>query len=113
MSSAPPRMRARAALTLIAPLVAIYIVSQFLRNSVGVIAPDLAVELALSPAEIGLLSSAFFFTFAAVQIPLGLALDRFGPRLCLTIGAAITTLGTVVFALAGNPATLILGRALF
>ena len=50
---------------------AIYVVSQFLRNSVGVIAPDLAAELALSAAEIGLLSSAFFFAFAAAQIPLG------------------------------------------
>ena len=50
---------------------AIYIVSQFLRNSVGVIAPDLADEIGLSPAEIGLLSSTFFFAFAAVQIPAG------------------------------------------
>ena len=61
-------------------LVSIYIVSQFLRNSVGVIAPDLAAELGLSAAEIGTLSSAFFLAFAAVQLPLGKALDRFGPR---------------------------------
>ena len=58
------------------------------------------------------MSSTFFFTFAAIQIPLGMALDRFGPRLCLVVGAAITVLGAVVFAAAASPDVLILGRAL-
>src|SRR6516165_5981793 len=93
------------AITLVATLVSIYIVSQFLRNSVGVIAPNLAADLGLSPAEIGLLSSIFFLAFAAVQIPLGMALDRFGPRLCLVVGA-------IVFACAASPSVLIFGRAL-
>lgn len=101
-----------AAVTLVATLVAIYIVSQFLRNSIGVIAPNLAAELALSPAEVGLLSSVYFFTFAAVQIPVGMALDRFGPRLCLVVGAAITVAGAIVFACAASPGVLILGRGL-
>src|SRR5262249_36618738 len=99
-----------AAITLVATLVSIYIVSQFLRNSIGVIAPNLAADLDLSPAEIGLLSSIFFLTFAAVQIPLGMALDRFGPRICLVVGAAVTVIGAVVFACAANPAVLIFGR---
>ena len=55
-----------AAVALVATLGALYIVSQFLRNSIGVIAPNLAAELGLSPVEIGLLSSVFFFVFAAV-----------------------------------------------
>jgi predicted MFS family arabinose efflux permease len=101
-----------AAVALVATLVAIYIVSQFLRNSIGVIAPNLAGELGLSAAEIGLLSSTFFFTFAAVQIPVGMALDRFGPRLCLVVGAAITVAGALVFAAATSPGVLILGRGL-
>jgi len=100
------------AITLVATLVSIYIVSQFLRNSVGVIAPNLAADLGLSPAEIGLLSSIFFLAFAAVQIPLGMALDRFGPRICLVVGAAITVVGAVVFACAASPGVLIFGRAL-
>jgi MFS family permease len=97
---------------LVGTLIAIYVVSQFLRNSIGVIAPNLASELAMSPAEIGLMSSAFFFAFAAVQIPLGMALDRFGPRRCLLAGAAITVLGAIVFAAAPSPAVLIGGRVL-
>jgi predicted MFS family arabinose efflux permease len=98
--------------TLVATLVSIYIVSQFLRNSIGVIAPNLAHELGLLPAEIGLLSSTFFLTFAAAQIPLGMALDRFGPRICLVAGAVITVVGAIVFACAASSAVLIFGRAL-
>ena len=86
-SASPPGVAAAAIVVLVGTLISIYIVSQFLRNSVGVIAPNLAAELGLSPAEIGTLSSAFFFTFAAVQIPLGVALDRFGPRRCLLVCA--------------------------
>ena len=41
-----------------------------------------------------------------------MALDRFGPRVCLVLGAAITVVGAMVFALAPTPAVLILGRAL-
>jgi predicted MFS family arabinose efflux permease len=97
---------------LIATLVANYVVSQFLRNSIGVIAPNLAQELALTPAEIGLLSSIFFFLFAAIQIPLGMALDRFGPRICLAVGSAVTALGCIAFASAASPHGLIAARAL-
>jgi sugar phosphate permease len=56
------------ALAILATLGVLYIVSQFLRSSVGVIAPNLAAEVGLSPLEIGLLSSAYFFVFAAVQL---------------------------------------------
>jgi len=93
-------------------LVSIYIVSQFLRNSVGVIAPDLAAELGLSAAEIGTLSSAFFLAFAAVQLPLGIALDRFGPRRCLVVCTGIAIVGAILFASATSPGGLIVARAL-
>ena len=111
IESASPSASSRAAVALVGTLIAIYIVSQFLRNSVGVIAPDLAAELDLSPAEIGLLSSVFFFAFAAVQIPLGMALDRFGPRRCLIACVAITVAGILVFASATSTLGLIAGRA--
>jgi MFS family permease len=100
------------ALAIVATLGVLYIVSQFLRNSVGVIAPNLVSEVGLSPLELGLLSSAYFFVFAAVQLPLGVALDRFGPKLCLLVSAAITVAGCLVFALSSSAAGLIAGRAL-
>ncbi len=117
-SKAPPGPVARPAIPLsatvilVATLGGIYVVSQFLRNSVGVIAPDLARELTLSAAEIGLLSSTFFFSFAAAQIPLGVCLDRYGAKICMLVCAAIATAGAVLFAIGTNPGTLIAARVL-
>ena len=90
------------AIAVVVTLGVLYIVSQFLRNSVGVIAPNLAAEVGLSPIQLGLLSSIYFFCFAATQLPLGVALDRFGPKQCMLMSVAVTVLGCVVFAMAGS-----------
>ena len=100
------------ALSVVAILGLLYIVSQFLRNSVGVIAPNFAAEVSLSPIEIGLLSSIYFFAFAATQLPLGVALDRFGPKRCMLVSIAVTVAGSVAFALAHDVFGLVVSRAL-
>jgi len=97
---------------LIVSLIAIYAISQFLRNSIGVIAHDLARQLDLSATQIGLLSSTFFFSFAAAQIPVGIAIDRYGPKRTMLATAVLAVAGTVLFALAPSAATLIAARAL-
>jgi MFS family permease len=102
----------RGVVTLVAALAAIYLVSQFLRNSVGVIAPDLAAEIGLSAGEIGLLSSAFFFSFAAAQIPLGIAIDRYGPKRCMLACAGVAFAGALLFAVATTATGLIAARVL-
>jgi MFS family permease len=99
------------AIAVVVTLGALYVVSMFLRNSVGVIAPDLAAEMNLSPIQIGLLSSIYFFAFAATQLPLGLALDRFGPKLCMLVSIGFTVLGSVLFAVAHEAGGLIAARA--
>jgi predicted MFS family arabinose efflux permease len=104
--------RSETALFLIAVLVALYAISQFLRNSIGVIANDLARELHLSATQTGLLSSAFFFAFAAVQIPIGILIDRYGPKQTMLATAVLTVAGTVLFALAPSASMLIAARAL-
>ncbi|MBX6426642.1 MAG: MFS transporter [Variibacter sp.] len=111
-NDAPIRLTSVVGLTLIATLVATYMVSQTLRNSIGVIAPNLAAELGLSASQLGLLSSAFFISFAAAQVPLGLALDRFGPKLCILVCTAIVIVGTGLFASAETPGALIFARVL-
>jgi MFS family permease len=107
-----PSPRAGSIAVLIAALAAIYNVSQFLRNSVGVIANDLARELDLSATEVGLLSSAFFLAFAAAQIPVGIAIDRYGPKRTMLASAVICIAGTGLFARAETGAALIAARAL-
>ncbi len=101
-----------AAAAIVATLCVVYVISQFLRNSVGVIAPNLAAEVGLSAVQIGLLSSTFFFAFAAAQIPLGLAIDRFGPKRCMMACAAVIVLGALLFANATSATALIAGRIL-
>ena len=97
------------AIAVVVTLGVLYIVSQFLRNSVAVIAPNLAAEIGLSPIQIGLLSSIYFFCFAATQLPLGVALDRFGPKLCMLVSIGFTVLGCVLFAVADDAGGLVLG----
>ncbi len=115
-TSATPQRRvslfSALALAIIVTLGVLYIVSMFLRNSVGVIAPNLAAEIGLSPLEIGLLSSIYFFCFAITQLPLGVALDRFGPKRCMLVSIALTVVGCAVFALAPSVGGLVAGRAL-
>src|SRR2546423_9901506 len=112
MHSPAGPLGSRGIVTGVGSLAAIYLVSQFLRNSIGVIAPDLAAEIGLSGGEIGLLSSAFFFAFAAAQLPLGLAIDRYGPKRCMLVCAAIAFVGAAEFAIAPTPAGLIAARVL-
>ena len=89
-----------------------YFFSYFYRVVNAVIAPDLVADLDLSPGGLGLLTSTYFLTFAAFQLPLGVLLDRFGSRrteACLLVFAAI---GAFIFARAESVAGLIAGRAL-
>ena len=99
-----------AAIALFATLVAAYVLSQFLRNSIGVIAPDIAAEMHIAASEIGVLSSAFFFAFAAVQLPLGVAIDRFGPKRCMLACAAVVIASALLFAAGRTPAELVAAR---
>ena len=57
-----------------------YVLSQFFRTAIAVVAPELARDLHLDPTRLGILSSAWFWAFAAAQIPIGIALDRWGSR---------------------------------
>lgn len=88
------------------------LVSQFLRSAVGVIAPNLVTELNISAAGLALLSSSFFLAFAIAQIPIGMLIDRFGPRMTMLWSTAIAVAGCIVFALGPDQNTLILGRVL-
>jgi len=99
-------------LIVVAPFSAGYFLSQLYRSVNAVLAPRLVAELGLSAADLGLLTSAYFLAFAAGQIPLGLLLDRFGPRriqACLFVVAAA---GALVFSVGESKWVLTLGRAL-
>ena len=101
-----------AIVALVGTLCSTYVISQLLRNSIGVIAPDLAAELDFSASQIGILSSLFFFSFAAAQLPLGIALDRYGPKRCMLACAVVVIAGALLFASAATSTGLIAARIL-
>ncbi|MBL8700580.1 MAG: MFS transporter [Alphaproteobacteria bacterium] len=86
--------------------------SYLLRGTNAVIAPQLAAEFAIAPADVGVLTSAYFAAFAAAQIPLGVLLDRYGPRRVNGTLFLIAGLGAFVYAHAASVPMLALGRAL-
>ena len=94
------------------PFAFAYVLSYLYRTVNAVIAPDLVARFELSPAQLGLLTSAYFLTFAAFQLPLGLLLDRFGPRRTDAVLLLVAAVGAFLFAAAGDVFALGLGRAL-
>ncbi|MCS6827531.1 MAG: MFS transporter [Caldilinea sp.] len=91
---------------------AAYFLSYFYRSANAVIAPDLARELALDASQLGLMTGLFFVAFAAVQLPLGVGLDRLGPRWVTSTLMLVGAVGSLLFASAHSFAALALGRAL-
>lgn len=85
--------------------------STLLRNVNAVLAPDLMGALALTPGELGLLTSAFFFAFALVQLPVGIALDRWGPRRVQLVMMLVGAVGALLFARGTGFGQLVVARA--
>ena len=89
-----------------------YFFSALLRAVTATLAPAFSAELGLHAADLGLLAGVFFLGFAAMQLPLGRALDRFGPRRVLVSLLAVAVLGCGCFALARSLPALIAARTL-
>jgi nitrate/nitrite transporter NarK len=72
----------------------------------------LIADFGLDASDLGLLTAAYFLAFAAFQIPLGILLDRFGPRRVQAALLLVAALGAAVFAAGNGLAQLMAGRAL-
>jgi MFS family permease len=102
----------RAFLPILAVLYVLGFANLFLRQSFGVVAPELEREMALSPAVLSTIASSLFFAYALMQIPTGMLLDRFGGRVVMSTMLVFTALGTALFAAGGSAETLTLARIL-
>ena len=87
-----------------------YVLSALLRAVTATLAPVFSAELALDGAQLGLLAGAYFLGFALMQLPLGSALDRFGPRRVLLALLAVAAAGCMAFAAARGLTQLLLAR---
>ncbi len=83
-----------------------------LRVNNAMIVPALVDEFGFGPAELGFVTSAFFVAFALAQLPIGLALDRYGPRRVVATLLAIATIGCLVYVTATGMVGLTVGRFL-
>src|SRR3990172_11911791 len=77
-----------------------YFLSYAFRAINAIISQDLVRDLGLAPAQLGLLTAAYFFTFALAQLPLGVLLDRFGPRRVEAVLLLFAAAGTGIFSAA-------------
>ncbi|HEY7611256.1 MAG TPA: MFS transporter [Alphaproteobacteria bacterium] len=111
-AAAAPYGAARLALVVLVPFAAGYFMSYLYRNINAVVGRYLIDELKLSGADIGLLTAAYFFTFALAQIPLGILLDRFGPRRVNSALLCVAGAGAVLFSFGHDRDALMLARGL-
>lgn len=88
-----------------------HFMSSLLRNVNAILAPQLVDALGLTPVQLGLLTSAYFLTFALAQLPVGMALDRFGPRRVQCCMLWLAVLGALAFAGSREFNQLVIARA--
>jgi MFS family permease len=89
-----------------------YFMSYLFRSVNAVIAPNLQRDLGIGAGDLGTLTAAYFVTFSLFQLPLGILLDRFGPRRVQAGLLLCAALGAVVFAIGSSLGHLVIGRAL-
>lgn len=89
-----------------------YFFSTLLRAVMATLAPVFSAELGLAAGQLGLLAGAYFLGFAAMQLPLGSALDRWGPRRVAVGFLAVAVAGCLAFAAARSLGQLLLARLL-
>jgi MFS family permease/predicted transcriptional regulator len=89
-----------------------YYLSYLFRTINALIAAPLTLEVGLDAGDLGLLTSVYFLTFAAAQIPIGILLDRYGPRQIQSVLLVAAAVGAALFAVADNLPLLFVGRAL-
>ena len=96
---------------LLVPLWGLFLLSQFYRSTIAVIGPELTREIGLSAEGLGMLSGTFFVAMAVMQIPVGMLLDRFGPRRVIGALLGFVVAGSLAMAAGGTLVQLVAAQA--
>lgn len=102
----------RLVLAVFLPFAAGYFLSYLFRTINASISPLLASEFGLDATETGLLASVYFLVFACAQLPIGVLMDRYGPRRVHSVLLIIAVGGATLFGNADGFAELLFGRAM-
>jgi MFS family permease len=89
-----------------------FYLSYLLRTINALISTQLTSDLALGPADLGLVTSVYFLTMAALQVPIGVGLDRYGPRRVQSALMLVAASGAALFGAADSLWTLVVARLL-
>lgn len=105
-------LRTRRTLLIMSVLGLAFTTSQFYRTALAVVAPNMAADLSMSPAALGMTSGMFFLATAIMQIPCGLLFDRFGPKRVVPLLMAAGVVGTVLTWAADGTVMVVAGQTL-
>jgi MFS family permease len=94
------------------PFAAGYYLSCLFRTINALISGQLTSDLSLDAADLGLLTSVYFLTFAAAQIPIGVLLDRYGPRRVQSVLLLVAAVGAALFGASQGFLPLVAARAM-
>ena len=100
------------ALRVILPFAFVYFLTYAARNINAVAGEPISRELGLSPGDLGFLTSVYLAGFAVTQLPLGVLLDRYGPRRVEAAVLLAAAVGAAIFAYATTFSELVVGRVL-
>ena len=112
MSNTPVYLEGRTAARVVLVFGLAYFLSYAMRAINAVIAPSLSADLHLTNADLGLLSAAYFMGFGLMQLPIGVWLDRHGPRRTESALLLFGALGAAIFASSDTLLGVWIGRAL-
>jgi sugar phosphate permease len=97
---------------LFAAISVLFGLSMFYRSAIAVLTPDLMRDVPMDIGALGLVSAAFFYTYALFQIPGGLLLDRFSPAKVMAAFYFSALAGVILFSIAASPGVMVIGRLL-
>ena len=102
-----PRMTTRRRWILLGLVFLAIMINYVDRGNLGIAAPDMMKDFRIAPESMGVLLSAFFWTYAAFQIPAGMLVDRFGIRWSYTLSFLVWSLSSAAIALSRGPGDVI------
>lgn len=106
------RLDRKAAALVFLAFAAAYFCSALVRAITATLSPVLTLDFSLKASDLGLLAGGYFFGFAAMQLPLGRWLDRYGPKRVILYFLSFAVLGCVAFSMASSFAWLLAARVL-
>lgn len=102
----------RVAWTMLLVLISGFAMSQAFRTAAAIMAPALSQQFGLSKQQLGLFAAAFHFSFAGLQLFMGMGIDVYGPRRTILAVFPLTVAGSLVTASSQDFTTLMLGQVL-